>query len=317
MNELLGLYIDHQMTAPLAVAQLSEKIKPLAADLGRAGILLVATCARVEVYSDATALRDVNSMIFSDFSYGRVEGADAVAERLAEIASSAHSQILGESYISQQLAKATEFVTPNSLIFPIARYAIDTGRAVRERQQFIASFNYDQIVEDIIADRFPNGELPDRLYVIGAGMLGCGLIRSDVGKRFRSKVVVTRNPKNLRKRLRPWVDIEVALMRPTEIGYAREPQSVVVVATADVNDEYEATLRDALLRLEPRTIVDLSSVPVFSAAAVRDLNYVSMYDDEFLRFIEQNNNQLTPKLPLVFSDIKATLQSAQIDLRGR
>ncbi|TIU65449.1 MAG: hypothetical protein E5W13_33780, partial [Mesorhizobium sp.] len=68
-------------------------------------------------------------------------------------------------------------------------------------------FNYDQIVRDIIADRFPYGEIPDRLYIVGAGMLGRGLIRSGVGERFRSTVVVTRNPKNLRKRLRRSNDI--------------------------------------------------------------------------------------------------------------
>ncbi|ESY15386.1 hypothetical protein [Mesorhizobium sp. LNJC394B00] len=312
MSKLVGFYRDHQMTAPLAVAQQSAQMKPLAADLARSGILLVTTCARVEVYGEESAISNINSTIFSGSSYEHIEGAAAIAQRLAEIASSAHSQILGENYISDQLAKALEFVDPNLPIFQIARLAIDTGRAARQRQRFIASFNYDQIVRDIIADRFPDGELPNRLYIIGAGMLGRGLIRSGVGERFRSTVFVTRNPKNLRKRLRPWTDIQVALMRPAEIGYPREPQSIVVIATADVNDEYEATLQDALLRLEPRTIVDLSSIPVLSGAAVGKLNYVSMYDDEFLGFIEQNNNRLAPKLPILFSDIKTTLQTAQI-----
>jgi len=315
MGELLGLYIDHKMNAPLTIAQVSEKIKPLSADLGRAGILLVATCARVEVYGEATALKEVNSTIFSGLSYERVEGAFAITQRLAEIASSVHSQILGESYISQQLAKATKFVSPTFPICQIARSAINMGRAVRERQRFIASFNYDQIVRDIIADRFPTGELPDRLYIVGAGMLGRGLMRSDVGKRFRSMVVVTRNPKNLRKRLRFLADIEVALLRPTEIGCAHEPRSIVVVATADVNDEYEATLQEALLRLRPRTIVDLSSIPVFSGPALKDLDYVTMYGKEFLSFIKQNNSQLAPKLPLVFSDIEATLKSTRMDVQ--
>ncbi|WP_081163213.1 hypothetical protein [Ensifer aridi] len=311
MSELLGLYIDHQLTAPFAVAQLSAKVKPLATDLARSGVLLLATCVRVEVYGEEHALRNIDSTIFSGFSYEPIEGAAAIVQRLAEIASGAHSQILGESYISYQLANALEFVNPNGPIFQIARFAIDIGRAARERQRFIASFNYDQILRDIIGDRFPNGELLDRLYIIGSGMLGRGLIRSGVGERFRSTVIVTRNPKNLRKRLRPWTDVEVELMRPAEIGYARESQSIVVIATADVDDEYEATLQSALLRLEPRTIVDLSSIPLLSDAAVRKLNYVSMYDEEFLRFIEQNNNQLAPKLPLLFSDIEATLRTAE------
>ncbi len=317
MNELLGLYTDHQMTGPLGIAQLSEKIKPLARDFGRSGCLLVATCARVEIYGEERAVRDVSRTVFSGFSCERVEGAGAITQRLAEIASGAHSQILGESYISQQLAKATESLSPDIPIFQIARWAIDAGRVVRERQQFIASFNYDQIVRDIVADRFPSGESGDCLYIIGAGMLGRGLIRSGLGKHFSSTVIVTRNPKNLRKRLRSSADMKPALLRPNEIGYAPEPRSVVVVATGDVNDEYQATLQGALLRLKPRTILDLSSIPVFSNAAVGDLNYVSMYHQEFLRFIKQNNQQLAPKLPLVVSDIRAAIQRAQIDIRPK
>lgn len=317
MTELHGIYIDHRMTTPFAMAQLSGKIKLLATDLARSGVLLLATCVRVEAYGDETALRNIDKTMFSGFLHQRIEGAAAIAQRLAEIASSAHSQILGESYVSHQLAKSIELVNPNAPISQVARFALDIGRAARERQRFIASFNYDQIVRDIIADRFAEGEQPDRLYMIGAGMLGRGLIRSGVGERFRSTIVVTRNPKTLRKRLRPYADIEVALMRPEEIGQEREPRSIVVIATADINDEYEAVLQNGLLRLEPRTIVDLSSIPALSNVVIRKLNYVNMYGNEFLQFIEHNNKQLAPKLPLLFSDIEATLRTVQIHLSAK
>ncbi|MGY4601479.1 glutamyl-tRNA reductase [Bradyrhizobium sp. GM22.5] len=234
-----------------------------------------------------------------------------------KFASSAHSQILGESFVSHQLAKSIELVHSKFPISQVAQLAFDIGRAARERHGFIASFNYDQIVRDIVADRFADGERPDRLYVIGAGMLGRGLIRSGVGERFRSTVVVTRNPKALRKRLRHYPDIEVALLRPEEIGQEREPCSIVVIATADIDDGYEAILQNGLLRLEPRTIVDLSSVPALSDIAIRKLSYVNMYSEEFLRFIEQNNAQLAPKLPLVFSDIEATFRTMQIHLAAK
>ncbi|WP_394890042.1 hypothetical protein ACG873_32265 [Mesorhizobium sp. AaZ16] len=311
MPELLGIYVDHRMATPLAMAQLSAKIKPLAPELAKGGVLLLATCARVEAYGDEPALRNIDSRIFPGLSYESIEGAAEIAKRLAEIASSAHSQILGESYVSQQLTKSIELVNQNLPIFQVARFALDIGWAARERQRFIASFNYDQIVREIIADRFRNGELPDRLYIIGAGMLGRGLIKSGVGERFRSATIITRNPNNLRKRLRRYADMEVTLMRPDEIGQQQEPRSIVVIATDHVNDEYGTTLQNALLRLEPRTIVDLSSIPVLSDAGVRRLNYVTIYDEEFLRFVEQNNKQLAPKLPLLFSDIEATLQGCR------
>ncbi|MCK1480654.1 hypothetical protein IVB27_39530 [Bradyrhizobium sp. 197] len=317
MTELLGFYTDHQMTTPFTMAQISAKIKPLATDLGRSGVLLVATCVRVEAYGDESALRNMDSTIFCGLSCKRIEGAAAISQRLAEIASSAHSQILGESYVSDQLEKAIELIDQTLPIFQIARFALDIGRAARERQTFIASFNYDQIVRDIIADRFPDEEPPDRLYIIGAGMLGRGLISSGVGESFRSTIVVTRSPKNLRKRLRPWADMEIALMRPEEVGYEPEPRSIVIIATADVGYEYEAILRQALLRLEPRIIIDLSSIPALPDRADGKLNYVSMYDEEFLRFIEHNNKQLTPKLPLVLSDIETTLRTVQMYLSAK
>ncbi|EJB07120.1 glutamyl-tRNA reductase [Rhizobium leguminosarum bv. trifolii WSM597] len=312
MSRLLGLWVDHQMTSPLVMAQHSAKVKPIAAELGRCGVLPVITCLRVEFYGEETALRNIDSTILSGFTRGRIEGAAAIAQRLAEIAAGAQSQILGENYISDQLSTAIKLLDPNLPIFQIAQMAIDIGRASRERQRFIASLNYDHIVRDIIADRFQDGVLPNRLYIIGAGMLGRELMRSGVGERFHSTVIVTRNPKRLRKRLRAWTDIEVALLRPAEIGNTREPGSMVVIATADVDDEYQAILHNALLRLKPRTIVDLSSIPVLSEDAIGKLDYVTMYDKEFLRFIDQNNKQLAPKLPLLCCDIEATLRIAQM-----
>ncbi|ESW68128.1 hypothetical protein NKK52_30230 [Mesorhizobium sp. C277A] len=307
MSRHLGLYVDHKMTSPFAMAQHSAKVKALAKDISSRGVLLVATCLRVEVYGSATSLIDIDRTVFPTFNYKQIEGTANITQRLAEIACGVHSQILGENYIGDQLAKAVDLLDPNLPISQIGRLAIDIGRASRERQGFIASFNYDQIVRDIIADRFQNGELPDRLYMIGAGMLGRELIRSGLGERFRSTVVVTRNPKNLRRRLRPWTDIEVSLIRPAEMGAVREPRSIVVIATADVNDEYEAILRHALLRLEPCAIVDLSSIPLLSGEVAKSLDYVTMYDEEFLRFVAKNNRRIAPKLSILRSDIVRSL----------
>jgi glutamyl-tRNA reductase len=107
-------------------------------------------------------------------------------------------------------------------------------------------------------------------------------------------------------------DKEIALIRPAEIGLACEPRSIVVIATTDVNDEYAAMLRNALLRLEPRAIIDLSSMPVLSSSAVGKLNYVTMYDEVFLSYVEKNNKQLAARLPLVCSEIEATIGVAQV-----
>ncbi|RWL84870.1 MAG: hypothetical protein EOR68_34130 [Mesorhizobium sp.] len=311
MSEFLGNYVDHQMTSPFAMAQHSAKIKPIANDLARRGVLLVASCCRVEVYGQEHALRNIDSRIFSGFPAERIEGAPTIIQRLAEIASGARSQVLGDNFIADQLGKAIGLLDPNLPIFQMVRLAIDIGRASRERHRFIASLNYYHIVRDIIADRFPNGELPDRLYVIGADMPIRELIRSGVGERFRSTTIVTRNPKNLRKRLRAWPDIDVAFTRPAEIGHAREPRSIVVIAWADVNDEYQAILQRALLRLEPRTIIDMTSNPLLSKEEFVNSDYVTVHDKEFLLAFEENNKEISPKLPVLLSDINETLRAAQ------
>ncbi|MER8887271.1 hypothetical protein [Mesorhizobium sp. M0816] len=89
--------------------------------------------------------------------------------------------------------------------------------------------------------------------------------------------------------------IEAAAAIPQRLA-AGEPHSIVLIATADVGDEYQAILQNALLRLEPRTIVDPSSILALSNTVVRKLGYVTMYDEEFLRFVDQNSKPLALQL---------------------
>ncbi|MBY5405775.1 hypothetical protein [Rhizobium leguminosarum] len=274
MTDIVGHYVDHEMTSPFQMAQHSAKIKPTAIDLAERGILLITTCLRVEVYGDESALGSID-LLFSGFPRALLKGARDVAKRLAEISSGAKSQILGEPNVNDQVSNAVAVLDPALPISRIARLALGVGRASRERLHFIAPLNYDRIVYDLIAEQFKGIEEPGRLYMIGAGMLGRDLIRG--ADRFRSTVVVTRNPKKLRRRLRGSSDREIAIMRPEEIGGVRELQSCIVIATADLSEDYKAALKGALLRLEPRTIVDLSSIPVLSKCAVPMLNYVTMY----------------------------------------
>ncbi|WP_247448729.1 hypothetical protein [Bradyrhizobium sp. 180] len=135
MTEFLGVYIDFKRTSPSAMTRLSVKIKPVATDLATNGVLFIVACVRVEAYGDESAVRNIDKTIFSGRSHERIEGAAAIVRRLAQIASSAHSQIPGESYVSH-LAKAIQLVNPNRPSFQIAGLALDIGRAAREQQRF-------------------------------------------------------------------------------------------------------------------------------------------------------------------------------------
>ncbi|MBY5460732.1 hypothetical protein HFO89_31140 [Rhizobium leguminosarum] len=312
MNEVVGHYVDYEMTSPLQMARHSAQIKPMGVDLARRGLLLLTTCLRVEVYGEKFDVESTDIEVFRGFPHKVVEGSNAVAQRLAEISSGAKSQILGEPYIQEQLSKAVGLLDPDLRICRISRLAIDVSCGSRERQRFTAPFNYDRIVCDMIAEQLGGSVVPDRLYVIGAGMLGRELVSTGPGKMFRSTVVVTRNPKNLRKRLGSRLKIGVDMMRLGEIGCIPEPHSAVVIATADVNPEYQAVLQDALLRLAPLIVIDLSSIPVLQAAAVARLNYVTMYDQQFLQRIAENNKYLMSKLPQLQSDIQTRLLAGGI-----
>nr|WP_050783522.1 hypothetical protein [Methylobacterium nodulans] len=305
------------MTEPLELAQHSEKIKKMAQALAAKGVLTLQTCSRTEFYGEETALRNIPSEAFAGLPFRSIEGAAAIGQRFAEIASGGRSQILGERNIIQQLEDAYKRGDPNLPIFQIARQGIDFGLTARERHQFNAPPIYDQFVRDIMADRYRNGELPDHLYLLGSSNLSYDLIESGVEEHFRSTTIVTRDPKSARKRLRRETDKKVEVIHQKEFGHAREPQSLVVIATSNLTDQDKADLQNALLRLEPRTVVDLTANPVMAAALAGKLNYVNMYGEEFRRLIDQNNEQLAPKVPLVRSDIEAALRTAQLDLSAK
>ncbi|WP_280113426.1 hypothetical protein [Methylobacterium nodulans] len=315
--EFRGRCVDHQMNAPSAIARHSDKIKPMADNLAAIGVFTLPTCSRVEFYSEENALVNIPSEVFAGFDFRPIEGAAAIMQRIAEIASGVRSRILGERNIIQQLEGAYKRLDPNLPIARIARQGIDFGLTARKIYQFNAPPIYDQFVRYIMADRCQNGELPDHLYLLGSSNLSYDLIESGVEEHFRSTTIVTRDPKSARKRLHRETDKKVEVIHQKEFGHAREPQSLVVIATSNLTDQDKADLQNALLRLEPRTVVDLTANPVMAAALAGKLNYVNMYGEEFRRLIDQNNEQLAPKVPLVRSDIEAALRTAQLDLSAK
>jgi glutamyl-tRNA reductase len=315
MEDLIGRYVEHSSSTPYRMAMRSASIKHLGPELGKNGLLLLTTCLRVEIYGRRTTVDQFSNSIFGEGSAAEISGASSITQRLAELSAGLHSQILGENYISHQIENAISNLPADNPIYSLAQLAIDVGRAARARQNFIASLNYDAIVRQIIEDSYQPGERPSDLYIVGAGMLGRELIARELGLTFLRRTLVTRNPKNLRKKLQ--------LSDPT-IGYARiddvenkvNPASSVVIATTEVTDEYRASLENWITNLQPRTIIDLSSIPVLTSFDDSMPRYVSMYGDRFLSFVTENNEQLAPRKAGIRGQIATILSTAGDYLRA-
>ncbi|WP_341874470.1 hypothetical protein [Methylobacterium nodulans] len=126
-----GCYLDHDTVASSVLEQHSEKIKPRADYLAARGVLTLQTCSRIEFYGEENALRNIPSEAFAGLPFTCIEGAAAIRQRFAEIASGIRSPILGERNIIQQLEGAYKRLDPNLPIARIARQGIDVGLAVR------------------------------------------------------------------------------------------------------------------------------------------------------------------------------------------
>ncbi|MDK1389509.1 hypothetical protein QN224_29425 [Sinorhizobium sp. 8-89] len=315
MEDIIGRYAEHSSRTPYEMAVRSASIKHLGPEFGRQGLFLLTTCLRVELYGLRSVVDRFSSLIFPTEQFVEICGAASITQRLAELSAGLHSQILGENYISHQIEGALSNLPANNPIHSLALLAIDVGRAARVRQHFIASLNYDAIVRKIIEDSYQANECPSDLYIVGAGMLGRELIARELGPRFPSRTLVTRNPKNLKKKLK-LSDPAIAYARIKDLENKTTPGSAVVIATTEVTDEYRAMLERWITELEPRVIIELSSIPVLTSFSGNTERYVTMYGDRFLSFVLENNQQLAPLKDELHNQIATILSTAAGYLRA-
>src|SRR5690242_2161240 len=111
--DFIGHYKDHSMFDPYRMAVHSAAVKQRMQSLAAQGLLLLTTCLRVELYGDRRAVQTQSADLIGS-PKGSLFGTDEIAQRLAEIAAGTRSQILGESYIREQIGQVADLLAPSS-----------------------------------------------------------------------------------------------------------------------------------------------------------------------------------------------------------
>lgn len=309
MTELVGHYTDHLMSDPYSMAVQSSLAKAKAQELADQGLLLLTTCLRVELYGTRRQVEQVTPQLLGE-PRAVLPTSIEVGRRLAEIAAGVHSQILGEGHIAHQVGQALQALRPGLPIRRLAELALAVGRAAQQCQSFHAATDYEQIVCTLVDGYMGQDHRGQTLYLVGAGMIGRSLLLSDLPARFSMTRVVSRDPKRLRKKLRGMPLPTLDFIRPEVVALPRERDSVFVIATSEVTDQYAASLERLIDYVEPRAIIELSSLPVLSAAYRERESYTNMYSPRFLKCVEANNRALARRIGAVREDIFCRLENA-------
>ncbi len=208
--ELVYLGITHK-TAPVSIR---ERFRP-DADQHRAILRTLAdqthecallnTCGRVEIYALAdrpdpdgwiTRLAAAFDLPHAALPpYFRALTGDDCAKHLLRVAAGLESQIIGETYILNQIRKAHQSAIDQRSIGPVLsallRAAIHTGRRVRREPWFdtlhqtLPSLTLDRIATTCNSDR-------PRIVVVGGGHIATDMIDALAG-RYNRITIVNRN----------------------------------------------------------------------------------------------------------------------------
>lgn len=309
--DLVGHYRDHSMSDPYTMAVESALVKLKMRRLADQDLLLLTTCLRVELYGSYRKIEQASPEILGN-PRGILPVATDVVQRIAEITAGVHSQILGESYIAEQVTQAVGYLKHESALRYVAEVAIEIGRAAQRRHAFYATANYDRIVQDLVDEDLGAGQRGQTLYIVGAGMLGRSILASPLHGRFDAIRMISRDPKSVRKKCRHIHIPSLGFCQIDDLDPSREPNSVFLVATNDVSETYRQSLEALIARIEPRAIIELSSLPTLSTEIQNSETYTNMYSARFLSFLETNNRLLNTRRNLVMEDIRSSLRAARL-----
>lgn len=269
-------YTDHEIERDHAtLASASEHLRRL----GRRDLLL--TCHRVEAY-DTTVndfpLRD------SGLQLEKIVGTDAAFDRLARIAAGTKSQIIGEWPIRNQVH---DFVggLPEGRTKDLGEAALQVADSVRSEENF---YSPDHAT---IALQVLQKEAHARLLVVfGAGMLGQNLVRTHKQLGFDSALLITRNKKKARRKLRGVEGCHVQNIDRPKMFLPKDSCHVVVAST-HLAEPYLSTVRTMVGLLNCGPIVDVCGESIF----FDEDGHISLEGPTMRDFIQRFNSQMEAK----------------------
>jgi glutamyl-tRNA reductase len=283
--------------------------------------LALITCQRIEVITT----RPLDEMLLVDalgLAPLQFEGMNSALSRLAEIACGLRSQVLGERSIFKQLQQAAIRAAADSPVYRLAMRALAVAAETRLRHNFYATNDYEETVLQLLAHdgELLNGKRPTTFVAVGGGMLGSAVATAASQHQFERIVLLTRSVRKTRKDRGKTVIVDLservdAGPIPIEVtSLSRFPYEKLsrgyctFIATSGITETYKREMLDLISHPHNVGTVDFCSVPTFDGGA-RIPDYVTMYDDLYLRQVSINNERLAPVVAGVKAHLEAVVQT--------
>ena len=290
-NDIICHYIDHSEIDTFMMATLSKKFKSeLLKRVNLHECLILTTCHRIEIYSTNRCRLDLPT--FFNLSTKKINGVTDVLYRMVEIGCGLKSKILGERSIYFQLQNALfPLFDKNPFLF-LGSKALNIANILRTKYNFFAINDYEQIVINSFSNN--NGmRRPDSLLIIGGGMLGKKIAESEIQNMYKQVVIVTRNPKKVKKSIANTVKAYSYDMIPRKIFNSPYHS---FIATDYCSEVYKKKIIGIFENNSNIKTIDLSAIPLRNKFDPMDDNYITMYSKTYMKEVKKNNELLMDKI---------------------
>lgn len=280
-------FIDYLSIDEKLMAVFSQKISLLLHTFkSDSNIVVLSTCHRIEFYtSDVLSYDPIKKYLGIQSTH--LSGNYNALKRLTNIASGSYSKIRGEKYIFSQVETALKYSDPNEILAAFFNHALYVASYLRRNFNYYADKDYDDLVIDYLAqkDFFSKNT---SIIIVGGGMLSRSIF-SRLGKiNDIDLTILTRSPNQLAKAMTIDINYKSLSMRDFKIE-SNINLFKCFIATNNITGSY----RDRIIKIinHPKCLltIDFSALPVYNS----NVNYYTMYSDEFQSKIVKNNHDLS------------------------
>ncbi|MEQ9403856.1 MAG: hypothetical protein RIM99_09740 [Cyclobacteriaceae bacterium] len=291
MDQIYWYFLDHLSCHPKTIAfDLQKQTRKILEPFVLNGTVeIFCTCQRIEIFSTKTLeLKELN-----DLPFRKIVGYEAIRKRMLKISTGAISQILAESNIFDQVEGFSKYHCQNSMLRTLLREVLLEARFIRKQFQFTSSKGY----EDISISLIERNTLGKNLLIIGSGMLARGIYPRLKYTAFKDVFYLTRrNPNSLKKKLgEDGENVTVWKVNSIDTNAFNSKPFSVIIATCNIDIEYENQISSILDFPKCKGIFDLSSKPLFQSKILEKKYYSDMYSGDYLEEVRAINTRLLHK----------------------